>query len=170
MEVYRIRCEWEFIEDVSEIANIPCEESVEFDNLACVPFTDRATMQICIIRQGDKYGVYTLDHTLGFGGPGTWCSPTFNPFPYNEVKCCIFATDYPNEHCYLAFRIGEKWGIIKVVDGQNEEEGVYDVEYRATKRKIIVPCEYLSLAEAEKQLSEKCNWQDPFVDNYHNTI
>ena len=56
MEVYRIRCGWEYIEDVSEIANMPCEESVEFDNLACIPFTDRATMQICIIRKGNKYG------------------------------------------------------------------------------------------------------------------
>ena len=160
-KVFKIRTSWEFVEDVEEISNVPWEESVEFDDLTYNIFTDMATMQICIIRQGDKYGLYTLDHTYGFGGPGTFCNPSFNPFPYDEVKCYTF----PSVYYLLAFRIGDKWGIIKVVSLSNQEEGVYDVEYGATKRKIIVPCKYSSLADAEFQLGVKYNWKDPFKDN-----
>lgn len=158
--VIKLGCTWQYNQDPSEI-EIKCStESVEFDELAYVAITDRAKMQVCILRQGDKYGVYTLDHTHGMGGPGTWCSPTLVPFPYDEVKYCAFPWDY--EYGVFAYRIGNKWGIIEVVDGSNEEEGVYDVENLFTKRRIVVPCEYVALEDAELQLGESYDWEEIF--------
>ena len=157
-EVYRVGCGWEYIQDPSEI-EIKCStKSAEFDEFSFVAITDRATMQVCILRQGQKYGIYTCDHTNGFGGPGVWCSPTVNPFPYDEVKYCSFPMD--DEYGVFAFRIGSKWGILEVVDGCNEEEGVYDVEYLLTKRRIVVPCEYVALEDAELQLGDSYDWKN----------
>ena len=62
----------------------------------------------------------------------------------------------------FAFRIGEKWGIVKVVDGRNDDEGVYDMECPLTKRRIVVPCNYVALEDAELQLGEKIDWKEPF--------
>lgn len=158
--VYKLGCTWQYNQDPSEI-EIKCStEFVEFDEVAYVPITDRAKMQVCILRKGDKYGVYTNDHTNGPGGPGVWCCPTVNPFPYDEVKSCVFPWD--DEYGVFAYRIGNKWGIIEVVDGSNEEEGVFDVEYLLTKRRIVVPCEYVALEDAELQLGETYDWEDPF--------
>lgn len=158
--VYKLGCTWQYNQDPSEIEIKCSSESVEFDEVAYVPITDRATMQVCVLRKGNKYGVYTNDHTNGQGGPGVWCSPTVNPFPYDEVKSCSFPWD--DEYGVFAYRIGNKWGIIKVVDGSNDEEGVFDVEYLLTKRRIVVPCEYVALEDAELQLGESYDWEDPF--------
>ncbi len=65
-----------------------------------------------------------------------------------------------DEYCVFAFRIGSKWGILEVVDGCNEEEGVYDVEYLLTKRRIVVPCEYVALEDAELQLGDSYDWKN----------
>ena len=138
--VMNIGCTWQYNQDPSDIEVKCSTESVEFDDVAYIAITDRVKMQVCILRKGDKYGIYTLDHTNGMGGPGVWCNPTVNPFPYDEVKYCAFPWDY--EYGVFAFRIGDKWGIIEVVDGADEEEGVFDVEYLLTKRRIVVPCEY----------------------------
>lgn len=162
-KVYKVGCGWEYIQDPNEIKSENCKKSEEFDDVAYIAITDRVTMQVCVLKSGDKYGVYTLDHTNGMGGPGTWCSPTVNPFPYDEVKACSFPWD--DEYGVFAFRIGEKWGIIEVVDGSNEEEGVFDVEYLLTKRRIVVPCEYVALEDAELQLGETYDWEDPFIQN-----
>ena len=159
--VMKLGCSWQYDQDPNEIEIQCSSEIVEFDDVAYIPITDRAKMQVCVIRKGDKYGVYTLDNS-GMGGPGVWCSPTVNPFPYDEVKFCTFPFDYPNDHGVFAFRIGEKWGIIKVVDGDNKEEGVYDVEYRLSKRRIVVPCVYATLEDAESQLGNSYDWEDPF--------
>ena len=160
--VYKLGCTWQYNQDPSEI-EIKCStESVEFDEVAYVPITDRAKMQVCILRKGDKYGVYTNDHTNGPGGPGVWCCPTVNPFPYDEVKSCVFPWD--DEYGVFAYRIGNKWGIIEVVDGSNDEEGIYDVEYLLTKRRIVVPCEYVALEDAELQLGESFDWKNPFEE------
>jgi hypothetical protein len=160
--VIKLGCTWQYNQDPSDI-EIKCStESVEFDEVAYVPITDRVKMQVCVLRKGDKYGVYTNDHTNGMGGPGVWCSPTVNPFPYDEVKCCVFPWD--DEYGVFAYRIGNKWGIIEVVDGSNEEEGIYDVEYLLTKRRIVVPCEYVALEDAELQLGESYDWEDPFKE------
>lgn len=160
--VMKLGCTWQYDQDPSEI-EIQCStESIEFDEVAYVPITGRVKMQVCVLRKGDKYGVYTNDHTKGMGGPGVWCSPTVNPFPYDEVKCCVFPWD--DEYGVFAYRIGNKWGIIEVVDGSNEEEGVFDVEYLLTKRRIVVPCEYVALEDAELQIGETYDWKNPFEE------
>ena len=166
--VMRLGCTWQYDQAPSDM-DIKCStESVEFDDVAYIAITDRVKMQVCIIRKGDKYGVYTNDHTKGMGGPGVWCSPTVNPFPYDEVKYVSFPWDY--EFGLFAYRVGKKWGIIEVVDGSNEEEGVYDVEYLLTKRRIAVPCEYVALEDAELQLgSDSYDWMDPFKKNENQT-
>ncbi len=125
-----------------------------------VPISDLSVMQVCILRKGNKYGIYTLDHTYGMGDAGTFYSPTHNPFPYDEVK--YFAN--LEERCaFFAFRIGNKWGILKVAGGFiNQDEGLYDVEYNASKRRLLVPCQYIALEDAELQLQTMVNWQEPF--------
>jgi hypothetical protein len=161
-EIFRVGCGWEFIQDPSEV-EIKCStESAEFDELSFVAISDRATMQVCILQQGEKFGIYTCDHTNGFGGPGVYCSPTVSPFPYDEVKSCAFPWD--DEYGVFAYRIGKKWGILEVVDGSNDEEGIYDVEYLLTKRRIVVPCEYVALEDAELQLGESFDWKNPFEE------
>ena len=161
-EIFRVGCGWEFIQDPSEV-EIKCStESAEFDELSFVAISGRATMQVCILQQGEKFGIYTCDHTNGFGGPGVYCSPTVSPFPYDEVKSCAFPWD--DEYGVFAYRIGKKWGILEVVDGSNDEEGIYDVEYLLTKRRIVVPCEYVALEDAELQLGESFDWKNPFEE------
>lgn len=161
--VMRLGCTWQYSQDPSDNEIICSTESVEFDDVAYIAITDRVKMQACVLRKGDKYGIYTLDHTYGMGGPGVWCSPTVNPFPYDEVKYCTFPWDY--EYGVFAFRIGDKWGIIEVVDGSNEEEGKYDVEYPLTKRRIVVPCKYVALQDAELQIGESYDWEKPHYEN-----
>lgn len=161
--VMKLGCTWQYNQAPSDIEVKCCSESVEFDNVDYIAITDRVKMQVCVLCKGDKYGIYTLDHTNGMGGPGIWCSATVNPFPYDEVKYCTFPWDY--EYGVFAFRIGDKWGIIEVVDGSNEEEGIYDVEYLLTKRRIAVPCEYVALQDAELQLGESFDWKDPHFED-----
>ena len=166
--VYKLGCTWQYNQDPSEIEIKCSSESAEFDELGFVAITGRVTMQVCILRRGEKFGIYTCDHTNGFGGPGVYCSPTVSPFPYDEVKSCVFPWD--DEYGVFAYRIGNKWGIIEVVDGSNEEEGVFDVEYLLTKRRIVVPCEYVALEDAELQLGETYDWEDPFKQDDPQTV
>ena len=130
-KVYRVGCGWEYIQDLSEIEIKYSTKSVEFDKVGFVAITDRATMQVCILQSGEKFGIYTCDHTNGFGEPGVYCNPTVNPFPYDEVKYCAFPMD--EEYGLFAFRIGNKWGMIEVVEGSNEEEGIYYSKVKCIK-------------------------------------
>lgn len=163
-KVYRVGATWEHIEDPDEIAEEHYRFSEEYDEIAYVAITDACTMQVCVIRKGNKYGIYSLDHVSYFGGPGTRVTPTICPFPYDEVKCCTYVSFYKEyrEYGYFAFRINDKWGIIKIHGGNEYEEGAYDVEYGDSRRKIIAPCQYSLLADAERQLGEACKWEDPF--------
>ena len=159
--VIKLGCTWQYSEQLSEEEFIQCSETKDFDDLKLVDISDASFREICIIRKGQKYGIYTFDYSSGFGGAQTWCTPTYEPFPYDEVKYCA----YPDIHDvgFLAFRIGNKWGIIKVVVRQfDDTEGIYDVEYAGTKRRIVVPCQYESLEEAELQLGQSFNWKIPF--------
>lgn len=79
-----------------------------FDDIEFVPITDTWMIQTCIIKKGDKYGVYLLDSVDSFGA-GTWCTPASRPFPYDEVKYCTFLFDSEtNEPGYFSFRIKGK--------------------------------------------------------------
>ena len=150
---------WVYSEDPSETEKL--KDPTAFDEVVGVDIFDRSPLPACILRKGDKYGVYTLDHATGQGGAGTWYSPTSDAFPYDEVMFRPF----PTEDLYglLAFRIKDKWGIIKVADPVIDlEEGVYDVEYGGTKRRIVVPCRYKVLEDAELQLGASYEWENPF--------
>ena len=102
-KVYKVGYTWEYTQNPNEIEHENCIQSVEFDDLIYIAITDRVTKQVCILKKGSKFGVYTNDHTNGFGGPGTWCNPTANPFPYDEVKYSSFPWD--KEYGIFAFRI-----------------------------------------------------------------
>ena len=160
--VIKLGCTWQYSEMPSEEEFIQFTDTKDFDDFKLLDISDASFREICIIRKSQKYGIYTFDHASGFGGPQTWCTPTINPFPYDEVKCCVL----PDIHDvgFLAFRIGDKWGIIKVVVSQfDDTEGIYDVEYAGTKRRIVVPCQYESLEEATQQLSDQVDFKDPFA-------
>ncbi len=92
-KVYKVGCSWEYIQDSEEIEREYFTQSEEFDDVAFASITDIANMQVCVIKSGDKYGIYTLDRVKGWGFAGVWCSPTLNPFPYDEVKFCTFPWD-----------------------------------------------------------------------------
>ena len=159
-KVFRLGSAWMFTENPDE-EEIHCSTgTVAFDASFFVSISDLSVMQVCILRKGNKYGIYTLDHAYGMGDAGTFYSPTHNPFPYDEVK--YFAN--LEERCaFFAFRIGNKWGILKVAGGFiNQDEGLYDVEYNASKRRLLVPCQYIALEDAELQLQTMVNWQEPF--------
>lgn len=137
-------------------------ETVAFDTSTLVSISDLSVSQVCILRKDNKYGIYTLDHANGMGGSGTFYSPTRNPFPYDEVK---YYTIYNDSCAFFAFRIGNKWGILKVSgDFINQEGGLYDVEYNASKRRLLVPCQYVALEDAELQLQTSVNWQELFAN------
>lgn len=158
-KVYKVMGNWVYSEDPSETEKL--ENPTAFDEVVKLDIFDRSPLPACVLRKGDKYGVYTLDHATGWTGDGTWCSPTSDAFPYDEVMFRPF----PNEDLYglLAFRIKDKWGIIKVADPVIDmEEGVYDVEYGGTKRRIVVPCRYKTLEDAEFQLGASYKWKNPF--------
>ena len=157
--VIELGCTWQYNQEPRDIEVKCSTDSVQFDDLTFIAITDKVKKQVCVLHKGDKYGIYTLDHTNGMGGSGIWCNPTLDPFPYDEVKYCA----YPDIHDvgFFAFRIGEKWGIIKVVDGDNEEEGIFDVEYLLSKRRIVVPCQYVALEDAELQLGASFKWKNP---------
>ena len=133
-----------------------------FDDVEFVPITDSWMMETCVIKKGDKYGVYLLD-TVDYVALGTWCTPTSKPFPYDEVKYCTFPFDYDrNEPGFFAFRIKEKWGVLKVWKWFDSPEEPFDAEYGSTRQRVIVPCEYASLSELEKPLGKSYDWKDPF--------
>lgn len=76
------------------------------------------------------------------------------------MKYCAFPEEYPNEYGFYAFRIGEKWGLIKITTREYNSLEVFDDEYPLSKRRLVLPCVYASLADVERQLGMKFNWSD----------
>ena len=162
--VMKLGCTWQYVEMPSEKELKQCTESEEFDEFTLLNISDINYPEICLIRKEKKYGIYTFDQSIGENGCKTWCTPTQNPFPYDEVKYCV--TPDIHDVGFLAFRISNKWGIIKVVARiLDTTEGIYDVEYAGTKRRIVVPCQYVALEDAEIQLGESFKWEEPFLKN-----
>ena len=148
--VYQTGKQWEFHEDgVPE--NI---EWVAFDDIKFIPITDRVHAQLCIPSHNGKFGIYTLDTCKFFGGPGKYCNPTKEALPYDE----ILLSNRIDGICFAAFRIGDKWGIEKIVDVDyvNPAED-FPYTYGLTKRMIFVPCEHDTLESAQLQI---INWGD----------
>lgn len=164
--VYKTQSNWEYIQsDRERMEKTPLvKRTASFEALDYIPITDRVTAQVCVIQHGEKYGLYTADHTCGFGGPGTWCNPTDEPFPYDEVLYCVNSFEFPAPPGLFAFRVGDRWGIIEVIDGSCKTNDKYDASYPLTKRRIIVPCEYGSLEEADAQLGTPHEWNKPVPD------
>lgn len=157
--VYKVNRDWKYIQDDEERKSMKFSRIEPFEALDYIPITDRATAQVCVIQHGEKYGLYIADHTVGFGGPGTWCSPTKEPFPYDEVKCC--ADLFKETPALFACRVANKWGIIEVVDIARETNDKYDAVYGLTKRRVVVPCQFESLEEADAQLGTHHEWSEP---------
>ena len=161
-KVFRLGSAWMFTENPDEKEINCATETVAFDESTSISINGSFDSQVCILRKDSKYGIYTLGHANGRQNTGTYYSPTHNPFPYDEVKyfanleeCCAF----------FAFRIGNKWGILKVAGGFiNQDEGLYDVEYNASKSRLLVPCQYVALEDAELQLQTSVNWQELFAN------
>ena len=157
--VLKINRNWEYIQSDRERMKKTPSRTASFEALDYIPITDRATAQVCVIRHGNKYGLYLADHTVGFGGPGTWCSPTKEPFPYDEIRYCADLIE--ETPALFACRVADKWGIIEVVDGEMVTNVKYDAVYGLTKRRVIVPCKFSSLEEAEAQLGTPHEWREP---------
>lgn len=157
--VYKVNRDWKYIQDDEERDSIRFTRLEYFEALEYVFITDRARAQVCVIQHGNKYGLYIADHTVGFGGPGTWCSPTTEPFPYDEIW--YWADPFGEEIGLFACRVADRWGIIEVVDGDLETNEKYDAVYLLTKRRVVVPCEYGSLEEAAAQLGTPHEWREP---------
>ena len=150
--VFRIDNQWVFFED-----GYPFEESNNsqvFDSFQSIAITDSMHARMCVLGHNGKYGIYTLDDCYGYGGSGKYFNPTKDAFPYDE----ILLSRMKHGICYAACRIGNKWGIEKIVDGgylcTNE---VFTNTYSATKRRTVVPCKFDSLEAAQSQI---ISWHD----------
>lgn len=167
-KVYRTEKQWEFHEEglpesfewviktlgftIEEYNALPEGDTEDFDNVKTVdsvkflPITDRSNLQLCILEHSGKLGIYTLDTCKGMGGPGKYCNPSTEAFPYDEV----LISNKIDGVCFVAFRIDKKWGIEKIVDfGYTNPSEIFPITYGATKRRIVVPCEYDTIETAQ---------------------
>ena len=166
--VYKSNGVWHYTEDPGEVAKFAIDDSEEYDEVLLADISDWHISHVCILRLKGKLGIYNLHHFRRSESYdlGTWCSPTEESFPYDEVKYCAFPDEYPNEYGLFAFRIGEKWGVIKITSREYKSQEVFDDEYPWSKRRLVLPCEYASLADVEQQLGKKYKWRDPVDDSY----
>ena len=164
-KVFKLNGVWYYSEDPDEIAKGVFEDSFEYDELLVAEISDWHISHVCILRSNGKFGIYNLHHFIRsiVDDLGTWCSPTAEPFPYDEVKYCAFPDDYPNEYGLYAFRIGEKWGVIKIATRDYKSQETFDDEYPWSKRRLVLPCEYASLADIEQKLGIKYDWRNPNI-------
>lgn len=132
----------------------------EDKDLIDIPYTDGRIVDTFLIRHNGKYGIYSIPgnrdfddyvkpnlENYSYDGPCYWMALHSEPFPYDEVKVRGM-----NGYFYgkIAYRIGKKWGIMFPFYIPSEEcVGV----------NTVVPCEYDSVAEAERHLPV---WENPF--------
>ena len=167
--VYKSNGVWLYTEDPGEVAKFAIDDSEEYDKVLLADISDWHVSHVCVLRLNGKLGIYNLHHfrrTVAYD-LGTWCSPTVEPFPYDEVKYCAFPDEYPNEYGLFAFRIVEKWGVIKITTREYKSQETFDYEYPWSKRRLVLACEYASLDDAEHQLGAKFKWSTP--DNIKET-
>ena len=163
-KVYKSNGVWHYIEDPDEIAKIVIDDSEEYDEILPAEISDWRLPHVLLIRQNGKFGIFNIHHlSHSIVDGGTWCNPTAEPFPYDEVKYCAFPDEYPNEYGLYTFRIGDKWGVIKITTREYKSQEVFDDEYPLSKRRIVLPCVYASLTDGEQQLGKKYKWRDPEI-------
>ena len=162
--VYKLKGVWQYIEDPDELAKIVIDDTEEYDEVLPADITDWRLPHVLLFRQNGKIGIYNIHHlSHSKVDGGTWCSPTADPFPYDEVTYCAFPEEYPNEYGLFAFRIGEKWGVIKITTREYKSQEVFDDEFPLSKRRLVLPCEYASIADVNRQLGAKKDWMDPDI-------
>ena len=122
---------------------------VNHEDVAEVAYTDHFTPDTLIIRHDGKYGVYSLPGLGDYGNDGTleWISQSEEAFPYDEVCVLGFNMRYFG---FIAYQIGNKWGVDSAIYAPLEDRVIFET---------LLPCEYLSLAEAEKELPK---WRNPY--------
>ena len=116
-KVFRIGCTWEYIQDLDEIKREHYTESEVFDDVIYLPITDRVKAQVCILRKEDRYGIYTLDHTNGMGGPGTWCNPMAIPCGTAAMRVSA-ASEYCMTAVFLAVHLSAPRSLSKGISAK----------------------------------------------------
>ena len=149
-KVFKIDGQWIYCEYECPVEG--SNNTQVYDTIKAIGISDQGVPQVCILGHNGKYGIYTLDGCYGQSGPGKYFNPTDKAFPYDEVL--LHQIEYGI--CYAAFRIGDKWGIEKIVDvGYTSENFTHN--YTSTRRKTVVPCEFDSLEAAQSQI---ISWHD----------
>ena len=122
---------------------------VKREDVAEVAYTDHFTPDTFIICHDGKYGVFSLPCLCDYGNDGTleWIGQSSEAFPYDEVRVIGFHMRY---YGFFAYRKGNKWGI---------DLPIYSPKNDCVFFETIVPCEYSSFAEAEKELPK---WRNPY--------
>lgn len=124
----------------------------EDENLAWIPYTDHWTCDTLILKNDEKYGLYTLPNMADYGNNGTlkWKGMDTEPFPYDELRIKGMRANY---YGMAAYRIGNKWGITNF-----QYNNIKD----CIEKEDIVPCHFSTPEEAEKHLP---TWWNPFEDS-----
>lgn len=98
--------------------------------------------ELAFVKKEGRIGIFLLDSADDYYGNYLYRADTF-PFMYDE----IWIPDYTGQSdAYLPFRIGTKWGVIKLLDHQN-----YKVDYKGW----CVPWEYATRQEAINAIRAK---------------
>lgn len=155
--VCKVNNHWEYIADTEERASKNPVVLIEIDEFFPVFITDRCKAQVLLLRHGNKYGLYTGHHTAGMGGPGTWCNPSTEPFPFDDVRFYADPFKY-NIPALFAFRKGSQWGVIEVIDGEAETDERYETVYPLTKSRLLHRCRYNSLESLETKMGLQIKW------------
>ena len=149
-QVFKIEGQWVYCEYERPVEG--SNNTQVYDTIKAIYITDQGVPQVCILGHNGKFGIYTLNNCYGQSGPGKYFNPTKDAFPYDEVL--IHQREYGI--CYAAFRIGDKWGIEKIVDREFNFEN-FTHNYTSTKRKTVVPFKFNSLEAAQSQF---ISWHD----------
>lgn len=144
---------WEFCQFIPEECVKAAQQTMYFDEAYYVHVNDStfANAQAALLRRGNKYGLFTAYQTFGMGGPGAWRNPFQDPFPFDEIR--FYANGFDDViPAIFACRIGNRWGAIEVVDGEDDTAEKYEVEYPAAKSRKIVNFNQKSFRALEKKL------------------
>lgn len=123
--------------------------TLQTEDVREIPLGDGGKVDTLIVRHNGKFGIYTLPNLSDYGNDGSleWISLDEAPFPYDEIQVLGMNG---NDWGFIAYRIGEKWGIYLVY---------YVFQRDCVGFSKIVPCKYSSIEEAIHQFP---TWRDPF--------
>lgn len=121
------------------------------DDIRAIPFTDHWTVDTIILRHQSRYGIFSLPNLGNYGNDGSlkWECMTDEPFPYDKIL--VIGAESVG-FTLIAYKIGKKWGINYMMYTPSDDR-VFLCP--------MIPCEYKSLAEAEKHL---LTWYNPYKE------